>query len=88
MQMKNIQIAVTQQQYEIWEQVMDEIDQTAIFLAGLSHEKRLEWLRKRQYCQPISFQQEIGGTVYTVNVHFNEQASESVEEKTSRILGQ
>jgi hypothetical protein len=43
-------------------------------------------LRKRQYCQPISFQQEIGGTVYAVNAHFNEQASESVEEKTSRIL--
>jgi hypothetical protein len=28
MQMKNIQIEVTQQQYEIWERVMDEIDQT------------------------------------------------------------
>jgi hypothetical protein len=54
--MSIIKIPVTQQQYEIWEQVMDEIDQTAIFLAGLSHEERLEWLRERQYCQPISFQ--------------------------------
>jgi hypothetical protein len=76
--MSIIKIPVTQQQYEIMEQIIDEIDQTAIFLAGLSHEERLEWLRKRQYCQPISFQQEIGGTVYTVNTHFNQQASESV----------
>jgi hypothetical protein len=86
--MSIIKIPVTRQQYEIMEQVMEKIDQTAIFLAGLSHEERIEWLRKRQCCQPISFQQEIGGTVYTVNAHFNEQASESVEEKTSRILGQ
>jgi hypothetical protein len=85
--MSVIKIQVNPQQHEIWEQVMDEIDQTAIFLAGLSHEERLEWLREHQYCQPISFQHEIGGTVYTVNAHFNEQASESVEEKTSRILG-
>jgi hypothetical protein len=76
--MSIIKIPVTQQQYEIMEQIIDEIDQTAIFLAGLSHEERLEWLRKRQYFQPISFQQEIGGTVYTVNTHFNQQASESV----------
>jgi hypothetical protein len=76
--MSIIKIPVTQQQYEIMEQIIDEIDQTAIFLAGLSHEERLEWLRERQYCQPISFQQEIGGTVYTVNTHFNQQASESV----------
>jgi hypothetical protein len=81
-----MKIEVTQQQYEIMEQVMEKIDQTAFFLAGLSHEERLDWLRQHQYCQPVSFQQEIGGTIYTVNAHFNEQASESVEDKTSRIL--
>jgi hypothetical protein len=81
-------IPMTHQQYGIMEQVMKKIDQTATFLAELSHEERLDWLRQHQYCRPINFRREIGGTIYTVNAHFNEQASESVEEKTRRILSQ
>ena len=35
-------------------------------------EQRLARFRERQYPHPISFEREIGGTVYTVNAHFRE----------------
>ncbi|MEY8318306.1 transposon-encoded TnpW family protein [Oscillospiraceae bacterium 50-58] len=79
-------IELTEWQTEIFDEVMEKIDETAVFLAGLSHADRLDWLKKHQYCYPISFEQEIGGTVYTVNVHFSEDAAESAEEKVNRIL--
>lgn len=35
---------------------------------------------------PISFEREIGGTVYTVNAHFSDQATETTEGKVKHIL--
>ena len=67
---------------------MKKADETAIFLAGLSHEERLDWLKEHQYPHPISFEQGIGGTVYTVNAHFSGKTSETVEGKAARILSQ
>ena len=55
-------------------------------LAAMTKEERLSWFRMTQYPHPINFQKEIDGTVYTVNAHFNAAASESIEEKTERIL--
>ena len=79
-------IELTERQAEILDEVMQKADETASFLAGLSHADRLDWLKKHQYCYPISFEREIDGTVYTFNAHFSEDAAESAEEKVNRIL--
>ena len=84
--MSVIQLELTEKQWKIYEEVMEKVDETAIFLAGLSHEERLDWLKKHQYPHPISFEREIGGTVYTVNAHFSGKTAETVEGKVERIL--
>ena len=84
--MKTIELELTERQSEIFDEVMEKVDETADFLASLSHEERLDWLKEHQYCYPISFEREIGGTVYTVNAHFGKDAAESTEEKVNRIL--
>ena len=84
--MSVIQLELTEKQWEIYEEVTKRVDETAIFLAGLSHEERLDWLKAHQYSYPISFEREIGGTVYTVNAHFSGNATETAEGKAIRIL--
>ena len=79
--MNIIRLELTEQEAKIY-------DETAAFLASLSHEERLDWLKEHQYCYPISFEREIGGTVYTVNAHFSEDATETAEGKVNRILSQ
>lgn len=84
--MNIFQIELTEQEAKIYDEVMEKIEGTAAFLAGLSHADRLNWLKKRQYPRPISFEREIGSTVYTVNAHFSGDTAETVEGKTLRIL--
>ncbi len=82
----NIVLELTEREQEIFDEVMKRVDETAAFLAGLSHMERLIWLKEHQYSHPISFEREIGGTIYTVNAHFSESATETTEEKVNRIL--
>ena len=84
--MATIILELTEKEAKIYDEAMKKADETAVFLAGLSHADRLDWLKKRQYPRPISFEREIGGTVYTVNAHFSEDA-ETADEKVNRILG-
>lgn len=84
----NIVLDLTEREQEIFDEVMKRIDETAAFLAGLSHMERLIWLKEHQYSHPISFEREIGGTIYAVNVHFSERATETTEGKVNRILTQ
>ncbi len=84
--MKLIELELTERQAKIIDEVMAKADETAAFLAGLSHEERLDWLKKHQYCHPISFEREIGGTIYTVSAHFSDKAAETIEGKVNRIL--
>lgn len=84
--MSVIRLELTEKQWEIYEEVIKRVDGTAIFLAGLPHEERLDWLKEHQYSYPISFEREIGGTVYAVNAHFSGKTSETVEERVERIL--
>ena len=84
--MNIIRLELTGREAEIYDEVVKKMDETAVFLAGLSHEERLDWLKERQYSYPISFEREIGGTVYTVNAHFSSDTAETVEGKTLRIL--
>ena len=83
--MATIILELTEKEAKIYDEAMKKADETAVFLAGLSHADRLDWLKKRQYPRPISFEREIGGTVYTVNTHFSEDA-ETADEKVNRIL--
>ena len=79
-------IELTGRQAEIFEEVMERIDETAVYLVSLSHEERLDWLKEHQYSHPISFEREINGTVYTVDAHFSGDTDETTEEKVNRIL--
>ena len=85
--MATIILELTEKEAKIYDEAMKKADETAVFLAGLSHADRLDWLKKRQYPRPISFEREIGGTVYTVNAHFSKGA-ETAEGKVKRILNQ
>ena len=85
--MATIILELTEKEAKIYDEAMKKADETAVFLAGLSHADRLDWLKKRQYPRPISFEREIGGTVYTVNAHFSEDA-ETADGKVNRILSQ
>ena len=85
--MATIILELTEKEAKIYDEAMKKADETAVFLAGLSHADRLDWLKKRQYPRPISFEREIGGTVYTVNAHFSEEA-ETADGKVNRILNQ
>ena len=83
--MSAIQIELTEKQWEIVEEVWANVEQETAYLATLSQEQRLAWFREHQYPHPISFEREIGGTVYTVNAHFSEDA-ETADGKVNRIL--
>ncbi len=82
----NIVLELTEREQEIFDEVEEKVDKTAVFLAGLPHEERLDWLKEHQYPYPISFEREIGGTVYTVNAHFSGDAAETADGKVNRIL--
>ena len=81
-----MRLELTEKKWGLYEQEQQKIDDMMCFLASLSKEQRFQWYREHQYYYPIGFDKEIGGTVYTVTAHFNENASEDVEEKTERIL--
>ena len=86
--MNTIILESTEKEAKIYDEAMEKVDKTAAFLAESSHSDRLDWLRAHQYSLPISFEREIGGTVYTVNAHFSEGAAETAERKAKRILSQ
>ena len=79
-------IELNEREWELLRQVQADIDSMMVCLATLSLEQRFQWYRKHQYCHPVNFEKEIGGTVYSVATYFNESATESIEEKTERIL--
>jgi len=84
--MSVVYLELTEKQWKIVEEVMDKAEKKAAYLATLNQEQRLAWFREHHYPYPISFEREIGGTVYTVNAHFSDRATESPEQKTFRIL--
>ena len=84
--MSVIQLELTEKQWEIVEDALIKAEKEMAYLATLSREQRLAWFREHQYPHPISFEREIGGTVYTVNAHFSDNATETVERKAVRIL--
>ena len=85
--MSAFRIELTEKQWEIVEEIWAKVEQETAYLATLSKEQRLAWFREHQYPHPISFEREIGGTVYTVNAHFSEN-TETADRKVNRILNQ
>ena len=85
--MSAIQIELAEKEWEIVEEVWARVEQEIVYLATLNREQRLAWFREHQYPHPISFEREIGGTVYTVNAHFSKEA-ETADGKVNRILNQ
>ena len=83
--MSAVQIELTEKQWEIVEEIWAKVEQETAYLATLSKEQRLAWFREHQYPHPISFEREIGGTVYTVNAHFSKEA-ETADGNVNRIL--
>lgn len=62
------------------------IEDTTVMLLAMTKAERIAWFRKSRYPNPLNFDMEIGGTVYSVSSHFNKTASESLQEKTQRII--
>ena len=85
--MSAFRIELTEKQWEIVEEIWAKVEQETAYLATLSQEQRLAWFQEHQYPRPISFEREIGGTVYTVNAHFSKEA-ETADGKVNRILNQ
>ena len=85
--MSAVQIELTEKQWEIVEEIWAKVEQETAYLTTLSQEQRLAWFQEHQYPRPISFEREIGGTVYTVNAHFSKEA-ETADGKVNRILSQ
>ena len=85
--MNTFQIELTEKQWEIVEEIWAKVEQETAYLATLSQEQRLAWFQEHQYPRPISFEREIGGTIYTVDAHFSKEA-ETADGKVNRILNQ
>lgn len=67
---------------------MDEIraliNEITDILAAMSKEKLLRFFK--QYPIPLDFAKEIDGTTYLVRTYFDSTATESIAEKTARIV--
>ena len=85
--MSAFRIELTEKQWEIVEEIWAKVEQETAYLTTLSQERRLAWFQEHQYPRPISFEREIGGTIYTVNAHFSKEA-ETADGKVTRILSQ
>lgn len=78
---KVVTVEFTKEEYDLLNQIKTE---TYAKLSAMTREQRLEWFA--HYPNPINFEKEINGTVYTVNTHFNKSANETIIEKAERII--
>lgn len=76
-----IKLELTKSEYDLLNKIRTE---TYAKLSAMTKEQRLEWFA--HYPNPINFEKEINGTVYTVNTHFNNSANETIIEKAERII--
>lgn len=62
------------------------IENITDMLVAMKKEERLDWFRRAAHPHSINFTKEIDGTIYHANIHVNNTASESLQEKAERIL--
>ena len=68
--------------------MLNSIEQIENILSTMTKSERIAWFRSKQFPRKIDFEKEISGTVYTVRSHFSADATETLQEKTERILKQ
>ena len=81
-------INLTDNEHNIITEMLNNISQIKNILSTMTKSERIAWFRCKQFPRKIDFEKEISGTVYTVRTHFNSDASETLREKTERILKQ
>lgn len=69
-------------------EMLNNISQIENILSSMTKSERLAWFRSKQFPRKIDFEKEISGTVYTVRTHFDSDSTETLREKTERILKQ
>lgn len=80
-----IKLYLTESEYNYVNELMrNQIEQ----LKNMSPTERINWYNSSLFNKPINFTKETDNTIYTVNTHFNENSTESIEEMTVRILEQ
>ena len=79
---------LTDNEHNLITEMMNNISQIKNILSSMTKSERIAWFRSKQFPRKIDFEKEISGTVYTVRTHFNSDATETVREKTERILKQ
>ncbi len=79
---------LTDNEHNLITEMLNSIEQTKNILSSMTKSERLAWFRSKQFPRKIDFEKEISGTVYTVRTHFNSDSSETLREKTERILKQ
>ena len=78
----------TDNEHNLITDMLNNISQIKNILSTMTKSERIVWFRSKQFPHKIDFEKEISGTVYTVRSHFNSDATETLREKTERILKQ
>ena len=81
-------INLTDNEHNLITEMLNNIDQIKNILSSMTKSERIAWFRCKQFTRKIDFEKEISGTVYSVHTHFNSDSSETLREKTERILKQ
>ena len=79
---------LTDNEHNLITEMLNSVEQTENILSTMTKSERIVWFLSKQFPHKIDFEKEISGTVYTVRTHFNSDASETLREKTERILKQ
>ena len=81
-------VNLTDNEHNLITEMLNSISRIENILSTMTKSERLACFRSKQFPHKIDFEKEISGTVYTVRSHFNSDASETLREKTERILKQ
>ena len=79
---------LTDKEHNLISELLNNISQIKNIFSTMTKSERIAWFQSKQFPRKIDFEKEISGTVYTVRTHFNSDASETLREKTERILKQ
>ena len=79
---------LTDKEHNLISEMLNNISQIKNIFSTMTQSERIAWFQSKQFPRKIDFEKEISGTVYTVRSHFNSDASETLREKTERILKQ
>ena len=82
---KKIQIEVTQSEYEMLTDILDENQSKTEKLKCMTRKERLAYFRSQMYPHKLDFEMDFGTTVLEVNTRFDRQGEESVVDKVKRL---